>query len=143
MKKKAFFSLAGLIILVILGAIFFVPKKIEHGMKNPGKNISVTKQDSGKEIAANAGDTIQVELEGAGATGYWWYPDNLDADHLQLISEDTRTNSSDNKAGAPVIGIWKFKTLKAGQSAIKMDYYRVWEGVGSATDHFNIGLQVK
>ncbi len=118
-------------------------KKVEHSMKNPEKTVVVTKQNSGEEISVNTGDVIQLELEGTGATGYWWYSDNLDGEHLRLISEETQENSQQGRVGTPVTGIWKFKALKAGQTNIKMDYYRVWEDKESAIDHFDIKLQIK
>lgn len=143
MRKKIYLSLGALIILIILGLMFFFPKKIEHGMKKSISTHTITKQDNGKEVSVNVGDIIQIELEENGTTGYVWQIDNLDKTYFELVSEDTKKTTADNNiAGAPVIGIWQIKALKQGSSSIKMDYFRPWEGRESAIDHFVVNLRV-
>jgi len=105
--------------------------------------VIITKQDNGKEIKAKVGNVIQVELEGLGSAGYKWYLDSLNAEYLEIISEETKAVSDKEKIGAPVLGIWRFKALKKGFTEIKMDHYRVWEGKDSATDHFGIKLTIQ
>ena len=141
MRKKIFFGLSGLIILIALGAIFFFPKKIEHGMKNPPSTTIITKQDDGKEIQITAGGTFEIQLEELGSAGYTWQVDEINSDYIQLVSSDTKPTS--DLIGAPVLGTWKFKALKNGQTEIKMDYFRPWEGKESAVDHFSIKILIK
>jgi len=105
--------------------------------------IIVNKQDNGKEIKPKVGNVIQVELEGLAGAGYKWYLESLNAEYLELISEETKAVSDKEKIGAPVLGIWRFKTLKKGFTEIKMDHYRVWEGKDSATEHFGIKLTIQ
>lgn len=137
------FILGGLIILIILGLLFLFPKKIEHGMKNTNGKAIITKQDSGKEVSVNVGDTIQIELEENGSTGYIWQIDNLDKNYFELILEDTKKTTTDsNLAGAPVIGVWQIKVLKKGSAGIKMDYFRPWEGRDTAIDHFEVNFRI-
>jgi len=107
------------------------------------KIIIVNKQDNGKEIKTGVGNVIQIELEVLGSAGYKWHLDSLNAGYLELISEETKAVSDKEKMGAPVLGIWRFKTLKKGFTEIKMDYYRVWEGKDSATEHFGIKLTIQ
>jgi predicted secreted protein len=115
-----------------------------NGKVVTGDNVVIiTKQDNGKEIKAKVGNVIQLELEGLGSAGYKWYLDSLNAEYLDLISEETKAVSDKEKIGAPVLGIWRFKTLKKGFTEIKMDHYRVWEGKDSATDHFGIKLTIQ
>jgi len=105
--------------------------------------VIITKQDNGKEIKAKVGNVIQIELESLGSAGYWWYVDTLNTEYLELISEETKAGSDKEKIGAPVLGIWRFKTLKRGFTKIKMDHYRMWEGKDSATEHFGINLTIQ
>jgi inhibitor of cysteine peptidase len=143
MKKKIVFSLGAIIILIILGSVFFFPRKIEHGMQNSNKKVTITKQENGKEVSVKEGDIIQIELEENGSTGYIWQIDNLDKSYFELLSEDTRKTTTDNNlVGVPVVGIWQIKVLKQGAPSIKMDYYRPWEGRESAIDHFVLNLRV-
>jgi predicted secreted protein len=110
--------------------------------KDGGDSMILGKQNTGKEIAVKAGDTIWIELEAIGGTGYWWYINDLDAAHLELLSEETRAISEEGKTGAPVMDIWRFRALKKGSAEIRLDYYRKWEGLESATEHFLIKLTI-
>lgn len=147
MNKTILITVGLLISLILAGAVFLLSRKIERPMetmKKEGKKIIISKEDINKEITVGVGDVIQIELEAAGATGYWWYIDNLDKEYLNLASEETKQQNADsNLAGAPVMGIWVFKALKAGETEIKMDYYRNWEEKESASDHFLIKLKIE
>ena len=104
--------------------------------------IIIKKQDNGKEISIKCGDVIQIELAAMGAAGYDWHIDNLDMEHLELISEETRA-VSEGKIGAPVIAIRRFKAKEKGPTEIKMDHYRVWEGKEKETENFSIKLTIE
>lgn len=102
--------------------------------------IIITKESSGGEIKVRPGDIIQVELPSAGGAGYSWHIGQIDAGHLEVVSESTRQDSRDGIVGAPVVGIWKFKAGKEGTTVIKMDLYRQWEGAGRSVDHFSLRI---
>ena len=96
---------------------------------------------TGKQVEAKVGDEIQIELEGIGATGHWWYFDRMDRDHFELISEET-VSVREGVTGGPVLGVWKLRIKKPGLSLIKMDYYRIWEGKDRADKHFEIRVNI-
>ena len=106
------------------------------------KVLILKEKDNGSEIKVRSGEVIQIELEGTGSAGYWWYFDKLDSVHLALLSEETKNISPHELIGAPVLGIWRLKTLKAGYSDIKMNYYRKWEGEEKAEKHFRLKLNI-
>ena len=134
----------GTLFFVLCIAIIIPQVGLCNGTVVTGHNmVIITKQDSGKEIKTKVGNVIQVELEGLGSAGYKWYLNSLNAEKLELISEETKAVSDKEKIGAPVLGIWRFKTLKKGFTEIKMDHYRAWEGKDSATDHFGIKLTIQ
>lgn len=104
--------------------------------------VTIEKQDNGKEITVKPGDIIRIELEEMGSAGYSWFVDNLNTEHLEMLSKGTKPISED-KPGAPVLGIWMFKAKKKGFVEINMDHYRVWEGKEKATEHFSVKLLIK
>jgi predicted secreted protein len=106
------------------------------------ETIIVPKEQNGQEITVKTGNLIQIELAEIGSAGYSWYIDNLNSQYLELVSEETRGISEEGKIGAPVMHVWRFKAKKVGQTEIKMDYYRKWEGVKKSTDHFFIKINV-
>ncbi len=110
-----------------------------------GEGASVVilhKQDNGREVQVKAGDAIQVELEGAGGTGYWWYVTGLDAARLEVLSEETKAPSDKKLLGGPVTGVWRFKAKEPGKTQLIMKYYRVWEGPEKAADQFSVVLNI-
>ncbi len=140
-KRETLLKRPILLIMALLLAGFAAgPGAAGGNMKEAA--VVATKQDNGKEIVVRAGDAIEVQLEAQGGTGYWWYTQDLDTRHLELFSEKTRA-ASDGRVGGPVLGIWSFRAREPGVSAIKMAYYRTWEGSGNATDHFSIRVRIE
>jgi len=105
-------------------------------------DVILQKQDSGKEITVKVGQDVQIELEGLGGTGYWWYVENFDAQRMELLSEKTKS-VSDGRAGRPVLGLWTFRAKNPGTVEIQLDYYRIWEGSAKAIDHFQVRIKVE
>ena len=132
-----------LLTLAVLGLIVFCQGIAfsEEVMKKENLVI-LTKQDQGKEIEVKVGDVIQIELEAMGTAGYQWFVEALDAEHLEVLSGETKVIMG-GKLGAPVLGIWKFEAKKEGLAEIRMYHYRLWEGIDKATDHFSVMLNIR
>ena len=104
--------------------------------------ITVTKEQAGGEVSLKAGEILQIELPSRGGTGYRWFAEATGAPFLKLISETAR-QVGESRPGSPVMQVWRFKAEKSGATEIKMAYYRSWEGVGKALDHFRIKLHIE
>ena len=105
-------------------------------------DLVVRKQDSGKEFSLKSGQVIQIQLEAMGGAGYWWYVQNLDPRYFELLSENTRP-ASEGRVGGPVLALWTFQAKGTGDAEIKMDYFRSWEGVASASEHFRVKIHIE
>jgi predicted secreted protein len=114
-----------------------------EGVMNDENVVIVHKKDNGKEIQVRRGDVIQIELEGMGSTGYKWHVDAIDVERVELLTEETVSLKKEGVVGAPVLEIWRLKALKEGKADIKMDYYREWEGIERAREHFVIRLNIQ
>jgi predicted secreted protein len=99
---------------------------------------------NGQRIAVNSGEEIQIELEAIGGTGYSWHLDGLDQNLFQVLSEGVKPpdKETEHVGGNPVMMFWKLKALKPGTAAVKLNYYRVWEGKGTAAKHFEVEVQI-
>ncbi len=104
--------------------------------------ITVTKAQVGREIALKVGNILQIELPGRGGTGYTWLAEDTFAPYLKLMDQTTRP-LQEGRLGGPVMQIWRFRAEKPGATEISMAYYRPWEGVGQAKDHFRIKLRIE
>ena len=110
--------------------------------------ITVTKEQGGREIALKVGNILQIELPGRGGTGYSWLVEEACAPYLKLMDQTTRQLKEGRlggpvRVGGPVMQVWRFKAEKPGACEIKMAYYRPWEGVGKAVDHFRLKLHIE
>ncbi len=142
MKKrmKIFFVSRGMI--WAFSFLIFLSGFSEVGAMGKEPEVILQQQDHGKEINLKAGQAVEVQLEGMGGTGYWWYVQNLDAQHLELLSEKTKV-ASDGRVGGPVLGLWTFRAKEPGSTEIKMDYYRKWEGVEKAIEKFRVKITIE
>jgi predicted secreted protein len=104
--------------------------------------ITVTKEQGGREIALKVGNILLIELPGKGGTGFSWVVEATGAPYLKLMSEATQ-KVGEPRPGGPVMQVWRFKAAQPGTTELKMAYYRPWEGVGKAVDHFRVKLHIE
>jgi len=104
--------------------------------------LTVTKAQSGQTIALKVGDIVQLELPTKGGTGYSWQVNDPGAPYLKLMSQATRA-VGETRPGSPMMQVWRFQAGQAGETEINLAYYRPWEGVGKAADHFRIKIRIK
>jgi inhibitor of cysteine peptidase len=124
--------------LVLAWLLLFSPAV----MASDPATLTVTKAQHGREIALKVGSILEIELPGQGGTGYSWLEQATGAPCLKLMDQTTRPDKQ-GRLGGPVIQVWRFKAVKPGTTEIKMAYYRAWEGVGTAKDHFLIKLHIE
>ena len=111
-------------------------------MASDPTTITVTKEQSGREVALKAGNILRIELPGRGGTGYSWFAEDTFAPYLKLVDQTTQT-VGERRPGSPVIQVWRFRAEKPGVTEIKMAYFRPWEGVGQAKDRFLIKIRIE
>ena len=110
--------------------------------------ITVTKEQGGREIALKVGTMLQIELSGQAGTGYTWMVEAAGAPNLKLMDQTTRQLNEGRpgepvRVGGPVMQVWRFRAEQPGAGEIKLAYYRPWEGVGKAVDHFRLKLRIE
>jgi len=103
--------------------------------------ITVTKEQAGGKVSMKAGEILQIELPSRGGTGYRWFAEATGAPFLKLISETAR-QVGEPRPGSPVMQVWRFKAEQPGACEINLAYYRPWEGVGKAVDHFYLKIHI-
>jgi predicted secreted protein len=104
--------------------------------------ITLTKAQSGQTIALKVGDIVQIELPTIGGTGYSWVVTTPGVPYLKLMSQATRA-VGETRPGSPVMQVWRFQTQQEGETEIDLAYYRPWEEVGKAADHFRIKIRIQ
>jgi predicted secreted protein len=102
----------------------------------------LSKEDSGTISEIAVGDFLQIELEGNPSTGFWWHFQELDEECLELVIEETEKVSK-RRLGSPVLGRWRLRAKKCGETTIKMAYYRKWEGIDKAVDRVRFTIRIR
>ena len=104
----------------------------------------LTIKDTEKEIAVNIGDTLEIELERAGSTGYDWHLDEAYREYLLLLSVDDRQKKTRKGVlGAPMLKKWRLQAIKRGEGDIIIRLYRYWEGREKTASTFSVNLKIK
>lgn len=109
---------------------------------SPG-TVFVTKSKSDSIITVPPGGFIRIELPALGSAGYSWQMKGFDPEYLDMAAESSRPISEELRVGAPVIMIWCIRAKKSGWTDLYMDYYRPWEGLEKATDHFSLSIDIE
>lgn len=104
--------------------------------------ITVTKEQAGREITLKVGNILLIELPGKSGTGYSWAAAETFPPHLKMLDQTTR-QLTEGRVGGPVMQVWRFKAERPGAGVINMAYFRPWEGVGKAVDHFRLKLHIE
>jgi len=137
---------SGLLVLSILFFCLLLPlsaSTADEPTSDMEKRIRVDIDSNGSKIEVQLGDEIEIELQGAGGTGYAWYFDELDDDFFGLIHEGRKIQEKSRQlVGSPTLHTWVFKAKKIGKSVIKMSYYRIWEGKDSAVRRFEVEINI-
>lgn len=142
MSDRVKFILLTSLIVFLLSPL--CPKASNSAEAMSSNNVIIVKKDlSGQTIVVPRGDIIQIELPFLGSAGYKWHIDNVDSEYLEFISEQTEEISKETIVGAPVLDVLLFKARKAGETDIKINQYRPWEGIKKATDHFILKIIIK
>jgi inhibitor of cysteine peptidase len=104
---------------------------------------TASSSNNGQQINMSAGDTLAVTLNSNVTTGFSW--------QLDAISDPSvlaKVNSQYIAPASPIPGaggseVWNFKALKAGTSAILMEYSQPWAGGTKGAQTFSLTVVVK
>jgi predicted secreted protein len=107
------------------------------------ETVIVNKEFNKREIKLKAGGSIRVELEELGSAGYSWKLQKLDEVYLSPPKVETKgTLPKEGITGAPVLKTWTMQTKRAGETEIRLIYYRPWEDEKTASDTFVLRVRI-
>jgi predicted secreted protein len=130
-------TLRALILSLVLPLILGVSHS--HG----SEKVIVNKAFNGRQIKVRVGSTIQIELEQAGAAGYTWEIQRLDAEYFEVQKVRTQGPSeTGDLVGAPILKTWLIRTKSKGKSALRFIHYRPWEGEEHAVETFILKVRI-
>jgi inhibitor of cysteine peptidase len=103
-------------------------------------DISLDEGDDGSRITLEAGQTVDIRLEGNPTTGFTWEVAEVDDAILRQIGE-IEFDPFSGLIGSAGIQTLRFEAVGSGQMTLKLAYHRPWETEPSL-DTFNIHVTV-
>ncbi len=104
--------------------------------------ISLSERDTGKAIALNAGEVLEVRLSGNPTTGYQWLLDSADVSVLKPEGEPAYTPDS-ALLGAGGTYTFRFTAVAPGDVRLRLSYLRSWEQDTPPLRTFEVMVTVK
>lgn len=98
--------------------------------------------DSGSTLDLKSGQTFTVTLAGNPTTGYTWELKEIDPAVVELVGEPEYKSDS-ALIGSGGVFSYKFKTVAAGTSNLKLVYHRPWEEDVEPLEVFTVQVNVK
>lgn len=98
--------------------------------------------DSGSTLDLKNGQTFTVALWGAPTTGYIWELKEIDPAVVEQVGEPEYKSDS-ILIGSGGVFTYKFKTIAAGSSNLKLVYYRPWKDNVEPLKVFMVQVNVK
>jgi inhibitor of cysteine peptidase len=130
-----------LALILLAGCAGAPPDEVSAGVRENGV-LALTRADNNRTAELRVGERLEVRLPENPATGFSWAVDENDRRLLAL--EDTAYTPPDEAGfiGARGQRTFRFTARQPGDVALKLKYWRVWEGDGSVTERFAVTLKI-
>lgn len=103
---------------------------------------SFTMADSGKTFSTATGGTLNLALKANPTTGYSWNIASCDDKIVKLDSSEYAPDAP-QLAGSGGVQNFKFTIVGAGQTELKITYYRIWEKDVAPVETFTLNIDSK
>jgi len=102
----------------------------------------LTQSDSGKTLALNKGDVLQVTLDCNPSTGYSWQVMQIN-DAVLVQAGEAEYQPGGDMPGAPGTCVFRFNAISAGTSTLKLGYKQWWDAQMAPDPVFEVTVNVQ
>ncbi len=107
-------------------------------------SIKLDEKDSGRILQVSLEDILEISLEANPTTGYQWDITSIDTIILQKIFEKYISRKvAENIVGSGGKSIFTFKSIKKGETSLKIIYHRSFEKNVEPQNEFKLIVVVK
>ncbi len=117
------------------------PTAVPAGSRENGV-LMLTRADDQRTAEVRVGERIAVRLPENPSTGYTWAIDETNRRRLVLDGTDY-AEPTEGFIGARGARTFTFTAQQPGEVALKLKYWRLWEGDGSVTERFAVTLSIQ
>lgn len=104
--------------------------------------LLLTRNDNNRSAEIRVGERIEVQLPENPTTGFTWAIDETDRERLTLEGTDY-TPPEVGMIGARGQRTFTFTARQPGDVALKLKYWRLWEGDSSVAERFTVTLRIR
>lgn len=101
-----------------------------------------TDADKGATVQLNVGDELELQLKSNPSTGFAWYLHTQSTPLVKLTGQ-SQTQSTEPGVGRPVVQIFKFRAVKAGDGVVLLHYVRSWEKPSADEQQFDLHVSIR
>ena len=138
-------SLAGLVLAMILlagcAAKGDASDAVRAGVQENGVWV-LTRADNNRTAELRIGERLDVRLPENPTTGFSWAVDENDRRLLTLEGTAYAPPDEVGFIGARGQRTFSFTARQPGDVALKLKYWRIWEGDGSVAERFAVTLRI-
>ena len=103
--------------------------------------LVLNRDDQNRTAELRVGDRFKIRLPENPSTGYTWAIDETDS-RLLALDGTAYEEPTEGFIGARGRRVFSFSARQPGEVALKLKYWRFWEGNGSATEHYAVNLRI-
>jgi len=104
--------------------------------------LILSRADNNRTAEVKIGERIAVRLPENPSTGFGWAIDETDRQRLALDST-AFTEATETHVGARGQRVFTFTARQVGDVALKLKYWRFWEGDASVTERYAVTLHIR
>lgn len=110
--------------------------------KSAGKTV-FTRDASSREHSVALGESFRIELPANATTGYEWKLKDFDGNLLRVTASGYDRPDNPKLVGAGGTAWWEVRALQTGKTAVRLLYYRPWEGEAKPGDEFKLSVSIE
>jgi inhibitor of cysteine peptidase len=103
--------------------------------------VEIDGSANGQQVTIINGQVLIVSLGSNPSTGFTWQVSEVDTGILQQLGIP-RFQAGSSLLGAEGVQIFEFRTLRGGQTVLRMDYLRAFEENAEPTNTFSVNINV-
>lgn len=105
--------------------------------------IKLTRNDNGKTVEAQVGDSVVIELPENPTTGYVWSLDVKERTGIAYLSNSRYTAANNSGIGGGGMSTFIVNVQSAGIATIDIKLKHPWEPESTAIDRFNVVINAR
>ena len=107
------------------------------------REIKLTRNENGKSIEAQVGETVLIELPENPTTGYFWTLNMVQGKETVYVSNSSYKAVTNSEIGGKGMRTFVLDVRSSGTATIEVKLRRQWEPESAAIDRFDAVIKAR